>query len=92
MDASAAYVAISRARTSASIYTDSRARLMEVIGLRDGAPIGAIDEVTGKITMEGLEVGGCVHNSTPFQFPKRERSNREARLILVSAPISASLR
>lgn len=48
VDASAGYVAISRARTSATLYTDSRARLTEALGLRDGAQVGAIDEVMGK--------------------------------------------
>ena len=45
VDASAVYVAISRARIAASIYTDSRAQLLDAIGLRDGAAVGAIDEV-----------------------------------------------
>lgn len=42
---SAAYVAVSRAREGAAIYTDSRANLTEALGLRDGAQIEAIDEV-----------------------------------------------
>ena len=37
------YVAISRARSHAAIYTDSRAGLTGALGLRDGAQIGAID-------------------------------------------------
>ncbi len=44
--ARAAYVAISRARTSAILYTDSRASLTEALGLRDGAQVGAIDELS----------------------------------------------
>lgn len=43
VDAGAAYVAISRARSHAAIYTDSRANLTEALGIRDGAQIGAID-------------------------------------------------
>lgn len=38
------YVAISRARKGATIYTDSRADLTEALGLRDGARVGAMDE------------------------------------------------
>jgi len=48
VDAASAYVAISRARKGAAIYTDSRARLLDVLGLRDGAQVGAIDEVMGR--------------------------------------------
>ncbi|WP_374141779.1 hypothetical protein [Sphingomonas sp.] len=44
VDTRAAYVAISRAREGAAIYTDSRAKLTEALGLRDGAQVGAIDE------------------------------------------------
>lgn len=44
VDAASAYVAISRARDGAAIYTDSRAKLTEALGLRDGAQVGAIDE------------------------------------------------
>lgn len=43
VDAASVYVAISRARTSAAVYTDSRAGLTEALGLRDGAQVGAID-------------------------------------------------
>lgn len=49
VDTRAAYVAISRARSGASIYTDSRARLLDMLGLRDGAQVGAIDETIGQI-------------------------------------------
>jgi ATP-dependent exoDNAse (exonuclease V) alpha subunit len=45
VDAASAYVAISRARDHVAIYTDSRDKLTEALGLRDGAQIGAIDEV-----------------------------------------------
>ena len=44
VDAASAYVAISRARKGAAIYTDSRAKLTEALGLRDGAQVGAIDD------------------------------------------------
>lgn len=44
VDARSAYVAISRARTTATIYTEDRAKLVDAIGDRDGARIGAIDE------------------------------------------------
>jgi hypothetical protein len=43
VDAASAYVAISRARKGPAIYTDSRARLTEALGLRDGAQVGAVD-------------------------------------------------
>uniref|UniRef100_UPI0035CACCD5 hypothetical protein n=1 Tax=uncultured Sphingomonas sp. TaxID=158754 RepID=UPI0035CACCD5 len=39
-----AYVAIFRARDGATIYTDSRARLTDALGIRDGSQVGAIDE------------------------------------------------
>jgi hypothetical protein len=42
--AASVYVAISRARTSAAVYTDSRASLTEALGLRDGAQLGAVDK------------------------------------------------
>ena len=44
VDTSAAYVAISRARSSASLYTDSRADLLAALGARDSAQVGALDE------------------------------------------------
>lgn len=44
VDTASVYVAISRARKHAAIYTDSRARLTEALGLRDGAQVGAIDQ------------------------------------------------
>lgn len=36
LDTGAAYVAISRARDGVAIYTDSRAKLTEALGIRDG--------------------------------------------------------
>ncbi|MEO7466346.1 MAG: hypothetical protein ABIV36_04980 [Sphingobium limneticum] len=45
VDAASAYVAISRARKHAAVYTDSRAALTHVLGVRDGARIGALDEM-----------------------------------------------
>lgn len=50
VDTRAAYVAISRARSGASIYTDSRARLLDVLGLRDGPQVGAINETMDRDT------------------------------------------
>ncbi len=44
VDAASVYVAISRAKTSAAVYTDSRAGLTEALGLRDGAQAGAVDK------------------------------------------------
>jgi conjugative relaxase-like TrwC/TraI family protein len=55
VDARAAYVAISRARTEATLYTDSRERLLDAIDLRDGAQVGAIDEVLEKEQRCGME-------------------------------------
>ena len=43
VDARSAYVAISRARASAAVYTDSRSALTDALGIRDGAQLGAID-------------------------------------------------
>ncbi len=53
VDAASVDVAISRARTSAAVYTDSRAGLTEALGLRDGAQVGASDigESTGHISL-----------------------------------------
>ena len=45
VDAASAYVAISRARKGAAIYTHNRAKLTEALGLRDGAQVGAIDDI-----------------------------------------------
>jgi hypothetical protein len=44
VDAASVYVAISRARKDAAVYTDSRASLTEALGLRDGAQVGALDD------------------------------------------------
>jgi ATP-dependent exoDNAse (exonuclease V) alpha subunit len=44
VDARSVYVAISRARIGAAVYTDNRASLTEALGIRDGAQVGAIDE------------------------------------------------
>lgn len=41
-DARSVYVAISRARMGAAVYTDSRASLTEALGLRNGARVGVI--------------------------------------------------
>lgn len=48
VDTRAAYVAISRAREGATIYTDSRPKLTEALGIRDGAQVGAIDETLAR--------------------------------------------
>ena len=48
VDTRAAYVAISRAREGAAIYTDSRARLTEALGLRNGAQLAALDETMAR--------------------------------------------
>lgn len=68
VDAPAVYVAISRARDHASIYTDRRADLTAALGIRDGQQVGAFDEVWGRdpppITtpqpaiMAGMAIGG----------------------------------
>lgn len=42
VDAASVYVAISRARTSAAVYTDSRASLTDALGLRDGTQVAAM--------------------------------------------------
>ncbi|MBD8548310.1 hypothetical protein [Sphingomonas sp. CFBP 8760] len=44
IDARSIYVEISRARQGAAVYTDNRASLIEALGIRDGAQVGAIDE------------------------------------------------
>lgn len=44
VDARSVYVAISRARHGAAVYTDSRDRLTEALGIRYGARVGAIGE------------------------------------------------
>ncbi len=60
VDAASVYVAISRARTSAAVYTDSRADLTDALGLRDGAQVGAIDATIKspeKLRLEHLRGG-----------------------------------
>lgn len=44
VDARSVYVAISRARIGAAVYTDNRTNLTDALGIRDGAQVGAIDE------------------------------------------------
>lgn len=48
VDAASAYVAISRARKHAAVYTEDRAALVGALDLRDGAQVGAIDEALGQ--------------------------------------------
>ena len=48
-------VAISGARSHAALYTDSRARLAEALSLRDGAQVGAIDEIMARDVALSLE-------------------------------------
>ncbi|KPM22462.1 hypothetical protein AAJ72_11230 [Citromicrobium sp. RCC1885] len=55
VDAPAVYVAISRAKDAVALYTDSRNRLTEALGLRDGAQVGAIDGVRREVDV-GLEI------------------------------------
>ena len=56
VDARAIYVAISRARKLATLYTDSRDDLTEALGVRDGAQVGAIDQ-TKTHQREGAAIG-----------------------------------
>ena len=48
VDARIAYVAVSRAKTFAAIYTDDRLALVDAIEGRDGAKVGAIDETLAR--------------------------------------------
>jgi ATP-dependent exoDNAse (exonuclease V) alpha subunit len=48
VNAASVDVAISRARTSAAVYTDSRASLTEALGLLDGVQIRAVDEALAR--------------------------------------------
>lgn len=48
VDARIAYVAVSRAKTFAAIYTDDRLALVGAIEGRDDAKVGAIDETLAK--------------------------------------------
>lgn len=48
VDARIAYVAVSRAKTHATIYTDDRLALVDAIEGRDGAKVGAIDETMAR--------------------------------------------
>jgi len=56
VDARSAYVAISRARSGGALYTDSRARFTEVLGLCDGAQAGALDQIMTR-QKEGAGIG-----------------------------------
>ena len=56
VDARIAYVAISRAREGAVIYTDSRADLTKALGLRDGSQVGAIDETLLRDDRAGIGI------------------------------------
>lgn len=68
VDANLAYVAVSRARKHAAIYTDDRDRLSSAIEGRDGAKVGAIDETLVRkgaaitipvpVRATGLTIGG----------------------------------
>lgn len=54
VNAASVYVAISRARKDAAVYTDSRAGLTDALGLRDGAQAGAVDNTMGLTAMPGI--------------------------------------
>lgn len=56
VDARSVYVAISRARQSATLYTDSRPSLIEALGIRDGAQHGALDQTFPR-EREGMVIG-----------------------------------
>jgi hypothetical protein len=45
VDANLAYVAVSRTKKHAAIYTDDRDRFTEALGIRDGNQVGAIDKM-----------------------------------------------
>lgn len=53
VDANLAYVAVSRAKKHAAIYTDDRERLASAIEGRDGAKVGAINET---LTRKGATI------------------------------------
>ena len=48
--------AFSRARTGATIYTESRASLTNALGTRDGAQVGAVDETFGRERSTGIGI------------------------------------
>jgi hypothetical protein len=52
VDAASIYFAISRARTSAAVYTDKRAKLTESLGLRDGAQVRALEAQNSRNTLQ----------------------------------------
>ena len=56
VDARAAYVAISRAREGASIYTNNRADLTAALGIRDGAKPAAIDVALNRQAQRGAGI------------------------------------
>ncbi len=69
VDARIAYVAVSRAKTHAAIYTDDRLALVDAIEGRDGAKVGAIDETLARgkvaaiaipapVRVVGMTIGG----------------------------------
>ena len=68
VDANLAYVAVSRAKKHAAIYTDDRDRLASVLDNRDGAKVGAIDEtltrkgaaitIPAPVRAAGMAIGG----------------------------------
>ncbi|GGE98096.1 hypothetical protein [Sphingomonas prati] len=68
VDANIAYVAVSRAKASAIIYTDDRERLVGTIEGRSSAKVGAIDEtlvrkgttiaIPKPVKAMGVEIGG----------------------------------
>lgn len=55
LDSRSVYVAISRTRHGAAVYTDSRASLTGALGIRDGAQVGSIDETTTREA--GIDLG-----------------------------------
>jgi len=52
VDAWLGYAAIRSARIGAAVYTDNRANLTEALGIRDGAPVGVIDEAMTQSNVE----------------------------------------
>lgn len=62
VDGRALYVAVSRARDQARLYTDDRTRLAAATGLRDGSQAAALDHELDQ------DFGDCADYSSYAQF------------------------
>ena len=80
VDARSVYVAISRARIGAAVYTDSRTALTVALGLRDGAQVGRIDETMNVPEVATIATPAALNDA--LAYSSQGRGRRTSRCIV----------